>query len=348
MKKLLIIAMCIATGMTFSQEKHENDHNEQIILPNNITVEGQIGMIDKTAGTPVGVVLFVNHFTPNLAAGEVDQVLMPEDFVKKGRNKVAVRQVGDQNKARGFQLGLGNMSLIRQNNTNFLPGQVGNLASTIQLGFENGADIKQFGDDNKGHIGQIGTGNYAVQNVGGDKRMAAEGNLAYAGQVGNNNRTSQKQRYNNNEATAWSYGDGNQIVQDQSSGPNQSSGSVAFVNQVGNENAAQQKQIGSNNYASAYQTGDGNTSLETQTMIGDSSEVMNLSTVNQVGNKNISSVTQYSNMGNNSSLVNQIGNGNSSLVRQATLEAKSASCVKQKGNSNTAQVTQLSGSGSGH
>jgi hypothetical protein len=84
-----------------------------------------------------------------------------------------------------------------------------------------------------------------------------------------------------------------------------------------------------------------------QVLIKQEMEIL-LSTVNQVGNKNISSVTQYSNMGNNSSLVNQIGNGNSSLVRQATLEAKSASCVKQKGNSNTAQVTQLSGSGSGH
>ncbi|ARV06422.1 hypothetical protein BTO04_06785 [Polaribacter sp. SA4-10] len=345
MKKLLIMAMCIATGVAFSQ------HEGGVINPNVINPNGQTGMIDRTMGTPVEAIDIVNNGAPTAATCEVDQVLMPEDFIRNGRNRVLIRQVGNLNEANGTQVGLGNESLIRQNNTNFIPGEEGNLASTDQTGYRNGAQIKQFGDGNDGRIEQLGNDNYAVQDVGADDAMHAEGSFAYASQTGNDNRISQKQRYDNNEATALSWGDGNTIVQDQSTGANQASGSVAFASQVGDENGAQQVQRGSNNYASAYQTGNGNTSVETQTMVGDSSEFMNLSTVNQVGDDNISCVTQNADMANNSSLVNQIGNENSSLVSQTgDLGAKSASCIKQTGNLNTAQVTQIStpGSHGGH
>lgn len=335
------MAMCLATGMSFAQ----GNQNGQDLDANVILIDGQESKINQTTGTPVDVVQWVADGKPATADCEVGQIVLPDGFmdqIKEGRNKVAVRQVGDLNEANGTQDGMGNYSLIRQNNTNFLPEPDGNLASTYQLGDNNGASIKQFGDANDGRIVQLGDDNIAIQDVGSDTAMASEGNLAYAKQEGDGNKTSQSQHYDNNQATAYTIGDNNTIIQDQTSGPNQSTGNIAFVNQIGDYNNVKQLQDGSNNSASVYQTGDRNTSVETQTMNGDSMEFTNFSTVNQVGFDNISCVTQDADMARNSSCVNQIGNDNSSLVSQTVVSGfKNASCVQQTGNENTAQVTQV-------
>lgn len=326
MKKLLIVAAFLATGIAFSQTQNVQ------------TSTGNSDAIGKTVKSTVHAETWVNSNRPACADCEVEQAQMPDGFIIEGKNKVDIQQVGDSNEAKGEQNGNSNMSLIRQDNSNFIPGGSGNLASTEQNGYGNGADIKQFGNDNKSRIRQDGDGNYAKQDVGVGQ---AEGNETYALQVGNGNKSSQRQRYDNNQASAYQYGNDNSVVQKQSSGPNQSSGSEAFANQVGDNNAAEQDQTGSHNYASVYQTGNGNSSNETQVTTTDDPAICNISTVNQVGNDNESCVDQYSDMGNNCSLVNQIGNDNQSKVNQdAYAGGNNASCVLQRGNMNTAQVIQ--------
>ena len=287
MKKLLIVALLLATGVVFSQTKNVESYTK---------LEDKIG---KKYGTPDHAKARTNAERPVCADCEVEQVECPEDFIIEGKNKVDIRQMGDSNEAKGTQTGSSNMSLIRQDNSNFIPGGVGNLASSHQTGDGNGADIKQFGNDNKSRVWQYGDHNYAKQDIGDDGAKQAEGNLTYVSQIGDGNKSYQKQRYDNNEASAYQTGDRNSVVQKQSSGPNGSSGSVAFANQVGDDNAAQQNQTGSHNYASVYQSGNGNSSLETQTTTTDDPSICNISTVNQVGDDNKSCVTQDSDMGNN-------------------------------------------------
>ena len=330
MKKLLIVAAFLVTGIAFSQTQNVQDSN------------GKDDVIGKTIKSTTHAENLTNSNRPACADCEVEQATRPEGFITMGKNKVDIQQVGDNNQAKGYQTGNSNMSLIRQDNTSGgVAPATGNLASTHQNGHENGADIKQFGDENRGRIYQRGNGNYAKQDVGDDTAKNAENNEAYAFQVGDGNTASQTQRYDNNQASSYQWGDNNSVVQNQSSGPNGSEGSEAFANQVGEDNAIEQNQTGSHNYASAYQTGNGNSSNETQTMIGGSEEYCNISTVNQVGDDNKSCVTQDADMGNNCSLVNQIGNDNSSVVNQtANPGGNNASCVLQRGDMNKAQVIQ--------
>ena len=167
--------MCLATGMSFAQGNQNGiDLDANVVLDN-----GQTEIINQTTGTPGVVGFWTNLGAPAAAACEVGQIVLPEGFmdeIKEGRNKVAVRQVGDLNEANGTQDGMGNYSLIRQNNEKFDP-KLGNLASTYQDGFNNGASIKQFGDDNDARIVQLGDNNIAIQDVGDDSAMNSEGNL---------------------------------------------------------------------------------------------------------------------------------------------------------------------------
>lgn len=333
MKKLLVVALMVATGVTFAQSR--------------------TGSTPQPPANPPGFQEIIKDRLPDLvrpditcegcSVEQIDDRAFPLD---PRTSKVDIQQLGDNNEAYANQVGRNQGAYIMQDSNG---KAVGNYAYVTQNDGAGGlapaenqkAFIEQTGGNNAGIIDQRGDDQQAEQLVNGDNNNA----YIQQGDLGSvNNKAKQTQTGDDNDARivqVGGFGGGNRAIQSQVGNMNS-----AHIDQNGSENAAKQDQTGDHNFATAIQDGTGNVSLETQTTYaptgGASGTVApcNISTVNQQGDMNESCVTQDAYQYQNCSLVNQLGSNNNAEVTQTANLSNNASCVLQYGDMNKAVVSQ--------
>lgn len=258
MKKLLVLAISLATGVSFAQ---------------NSSTATQNGYGNDANVTQTG---YTN-------SSNVDQ-----------DGKIyGIGNGGDENSATVLQVGISNQSMIKQHgdyNTgsvdqdgwyNSASQDVGvgyaefNQASAYQRGGMNTSMQIQRFDNNEASVTQIGAGflgygnNYAKQ----DQRSGAnavDGSDAVIFQFGYDNRAIQKQRGSGNVADSFQWGTNNYSKETQTSVAGGSFANMSYVTQFGDDHSAivKQNSVGANNFSDILQTNllgvGGNTATVTQ------------------------------------------------------------------------------------
>ncbi|OAD43426.1 hypothetical protein [Polaribacter atrinae] len=316
MKKLVIMAMCLATGALFAQTPQANCDDCSFSQINS----GPRGAVDNTSDiTQKGILNTANAYQ----IGNGNYSIIDQD----GKN-MGVGNGGDSNNSRVYQEGVRNHSDVKQDGDR-------NIGVVEQRGYENFAkqDVGVgYSEDNVTSAFQTGTLNTSFQ------KQRYDNNTATVTQVG----------------TGLLGLGANYAEQDQSSMANGVAGSVAEIDQTGTFNEAKQVQRGSNNDAYSLQNGIGNTSAEDQTSVAGST-YSNTSTVDQtfVGTpwlgSNLACVTQASVAGSNTSAITQTNvaginawtPGNSAIVNQTANLSSNMSTIMQSGGANQACVEQI-------
>jgi len=316
MKKLVIMAMCLATGAFYAQTPQANCDDCSFTQ----MTTGARGAVDNTSDiTQNGILNVANAYQ----VGNGNYSIVDQDGVNMG-----IGNGGDSNNARIFQDGTRNHSDVKQHGDR-------NTSVVEQRGYENYAkqDVGVgLSEDNTTSAFQTGTLNTSFQ------KQRFDNNTATVTQVG----------------TGFLGLGANYAEQDQSSMANGVAGSVAEIDQTGTANEAKQLQRGSNNDAYSIQNGIGNTSAEDQTSVAGSA-YSNTSTISQtfVGTpwlgSNLACVTQNSVAGNNASSITQTNvagintwtPGNKATVTQTANLSSNMSTVMQSGGANQACVEQI-------
>ncbi|MCH3884578.1 hypothetical protein [Tenacibaculum aquimarinum] len=190
MKKLLSLAMVLATGALFAQNTNNSYQNGYF---NDVTVT-QMGINNSSNVNQDGTFYGAgNGGDDNMATINQTGLLNSSDVSQQGnRNIGTVDQLGWGNDATQ-DVGVGNAE--------------DNIASADQTGGLNTSMQRQRFDNNNASVTQIGTGflgygnNYARQNQSSGADGVA-GSTATIYQMGTDNRSVQRQRGSNNDATA--------------------------------------------------------------------------------------------------------------------------------------------------
>ncbi|AUC82227.1 curlin [Lacinutrix sp. Bg11-31] len=321
-----------------STTRQEGDQNEAV------TRQGM-----KDGGISGGNKAYINHGTAE--NGELNYAMVEQDG--QGNSSRTV-QSWDNNEARTVQEGDGNMAGIRQKSGP--NGSLGNSALAEQYGDMNATKIYQdghsqtaaslqVGDNNKANQNQLGNGNWARVNQGGDGSGPVD-------------------RFGSSQATLDTFLDNIADPGYMDGGSNIGNGSkagLALQNQDGDNNSAYAGQWGDqaedSNYAEQNQTGDNNASYMNQNAYGSATGGANSARADQVGDGNQSVLGQ--NGRDHLSYQRQYGDGNNAIATQKGRANLSSSYQSgdgniaisgQRGHDNQTLVVQKSGiaDGSGH